>query len=46
VIVVYGDKIANHLGRAHAFAKLGISGLALAEDALADWWLFGEALQV
>jgi hypothetical protein len=32
VIVVYGDPIAEHLKRAHALAKLGISGLALADD--------------
>jgi hypothetical protein len=42
VIVVYGDKIADHLQRAHALAKLGISGLALADDASRDRWLFGE----
>jgi hypothetical protein len=30
VIVVHGDKIADHLKRVHALAELGISGLALA----------------
>jgi hypothetical protein len=44
VIVVYGEKIANHLGRAQALVKLGISGLALADVARADRWLFGEYL--
>jgi len=44
VIVVYGDRIADHLRRAHALAKLGISGLTLADDARDDRWLFGEAL--
>ena len=46
VIVVYGEKIANHLGRAQALVKLGISGLALADDARADRWLFGEPLGI
>jgi hypothetical protein len=42
VIVVYGAEIANHLERARALAKLGISGLALSDGARADRWLFGE----
>jgi hypothetical protein len=42
VIVVYGEKIANHLQQAQALASLGISGLALADDASADRWLFGK----
>jgi hypothetical protein len=46
VIVVYGDKIADHLQRAHALAKLGISGLALVDDARKDRWLFGEPLRL
>ena len=44
VIVVYGDKISAHLQRAHALAKLGISGLSIANEAGADRWLFGEPL--
>jgi hypothetical protein len=46
VIVVYGEKIAKHLRRAHALAKLGISGLAIADDALADQWVFGEPIRL
>jgi hypothetical protein len=46
VIVVHGDKIADHLQRAHALAKLGISGLVLADDLRGDRWLFGEPLRV
>jgi hypothetical protein len=44
VIVVYGDKVTSHLQRAHALAKLGASGLSIANDAGADRWLFGEPL--
>jgi hypothetical protein len=44
VIVVYGEKVVNHLQRTHALAKLGISGLALADDAREDRWLFGEPI--
>jgi hypothetical protein len=43
-IVVYGEKIANHLQRARALVKLEISGLALADDSRADRWLFGEPM--
>ena len=46
VIVVYGEKIANHLKQARALAKLGIRGLALADDPRDDWWLFGKALPI
>ena len=31
--------------RAHALAKLGISGLALEDDARDDRWLFGEPVR-
>jgi hypothetical protein len=44
VIVVYGPKIAAHLQRARALAKLGISGVAIADDVRNDRWLFGEPL--
>jgi hypothetical protein len=44
--VVYDDRIADHLKRAHALAKLGISGLALANDARDDRWLFGQRLEM
>lgn len=44
VIVVYGDKIAEHLRRAHALTRLSIAGLALADDARDDRWLFGDQL--
>lgn len=44
IIVVYGEKITNHLRRAQVLAKLGISGLALADHARTDRWLFGEPL--
>jgi hypothetical protein len=46
VIVVYGDQIADHLQRARALAKLGVSGLALGDNAREDRWLFGEPLRV
>jgi len=46
VIVVYGERIGTHLQRAHALTKLGISGLALADDAREDRWLFGEPFPV
>jgi len=44
VIVVYGDKVASHLQRAHALEKLDIAGLALADHDRDDRWLFGEPL--
>jgi hypothetical protein len=44
VIVVYGDRIAEHLKQAHALAELGISGLALAHHNGKDCWLFGKGL--
>ena len=44
VIVVYGDKIAAHLQCARALAKLGISGVAIADDVRNDRWLLGEPL--
>lgn len=46
VIVVHGDKIADHLKRVHALAELGISGLALAHDLRDDRWLFGDELRI
>jgi hypothetical protein len=44
VIVVCGPKIADHLKRARAITKLGISGVAITDDARNDRWLFGEPL--
>jgi hypothetical protein len=41
MVVVYGDKIATHLLRANALAKLDIAGLHLKEHLDADRWLFG-----
>jgi hypothetical protein len=46
VVVVYGEKIADHLKRAQALAKFGISGLALADDPREDRWLFSESLRM
>ena len=44
VIVVFGEKIADHLGRANILAKIGISGLALTDHKREDRWLFGHSL--
>ncbi len=44
LIVVHGDRIARHLQRAHALVKLDVAGLALADDARDDRWLFGKPL--
>jgi hypothetical protein len=44
VLVVHGEEIAEHLGRAKALEKLGISGLALGNTRTGDDWLFGDAL--
>lgn len=41
VVVVYGDKIANHLLRARALERLDIAGLSLRDNPAADQWLFG-----
>jgi hypothetical protein len=41
VIVVYGEKIADHLRRAKALEKLDIAALSLADRKGADGWLFG-----
>ena len=45
VIVVYGDRIADHLRRASALAKLGVSGVAIKDDPREDRCLFGSLLQ-
>jgi len=44
VLVVHGEEIAMHLGRAKALEKLSISGLALGKTRTGDDWLFGDAL--
>lgn len=44
VLVVHGEKMANHLRRMGALAKLGVSSLALARTMEKDAWLFGRAL--
>jgi hypothetical protein len=41
VVVVYGDKIADHLKRFGALKKLDVSALALADHKKDDHWLFG-----
>jgi len=41
VVVVYGEKIATHLGRAKALETLNIAALHLQDHADADRWLFG-----
>lgn len=45
VVVVYGDRIADHLQRLDALANLGISGVAIGDNAGDDRWLFGEPLR-
>ena len=40
VLVVYGEKIAEHLGRAKALQRIDIAALALATDPSEDRWLF------
>ena len=44
VLVVHGEKLAQHLRRMEALMKLGISALALARVQREDEWLFGRAL--
>jgi len=44
VLVVHGEEIAEHLGRAKVLEKLGISALALGKTRTGDEWLFGAAL--
>ena len=44
VLVVHGEKMAEHLRRMGALVKLGISGLALVRRKEEDEWLFGRAL--
>jgi hypothetical protein len=44
IIVVYGDKIANHLGRARALDKLAVTGMALTDNKDGDRFLFGASL--
>ena len=44
VLVVHGEKMAEHLRRMGALVKLGISGLALEQTKEQDEWLFGRAL--
>jgi hypothetical protein len=44
VLVVHGEEIAMHLGRAKALEKLGISGLALGKTRAGDDWLFGDPM--
>lgn len=44
VLVVHGEKMAEHLRRMGALVKLPISGLALARSKEKDEWLFGRAL--
>lgn len=46
VLVVHGDKIANHLRRASGLECLGISAVTLARDKRDDRWLFGNAPSV
>jgi len=43
VLVVYGEKIAQHVRRASALTKLGVSAVAISENREADCWLLGEA---
>jgi hypothetical protein len=45
VVVVYGNRIADHLHDMHALLKLGICDLALADEAHEDRWLFGQPLK-
>ncbi len=45
ILVVYGKEIADHLGRAHALNKLGISAVSISSDELQDMWLFGKSLK-
>ena len=44
VLVVHGDQMAKHLGRAHALTKLGVSALVLDANPSADRWIFRDAL--
>lgn len=41
VLVVHGESLARHLQAAKALTKLGVSGLALANDKASDEWAFG-----
>lgn len=43
LLVVWGDKMANHLMRARSIQQLGVSGLVIGESAVEDQWLFGKA---
>jgi hypothetical protein len=44
VLVVYGEKISEHLRRAKALDRLDISALALGKAGTGDRWLFGNTL--
>jgi len=44
VLVVQGEEMAKHLGRAQALTQIGISGLVLSDDRDDDRWLFQSPL--
>lgn len=44
VLVVEGERVSHHLGRARSLSKLGVSGLRLAKAPQDDHWLFGSPI--
>ncbi len=44
VLVVRGDRIADHLSRANVLREIGISAIALGRNRKADRWLFRDTL--